>query len=90
MNCQDCGKPLTSGLDTFGWVNEELCWDCYATRNAEAGEPHYGLGPHVHDFDPETGAMTTTFLPVDDEEFMPDPDAPGLGVWMPKALPGWR
>jgi hypothetical protein len=91
MNCYNCDKPLTGGLDTFGLVNEELCWDCYATRNAEAGEPVYGLGPHVHDLDPETGAMTTTFLDQSlTDDFMPDPDAPGLGVWMPPALPGWR
>ena len=93
MRCNgwDCDEELTGGLDTFGLPGEPLCWDCYAERNAEAGEAHYGLGPHVHEVDPETGQMTTAFLPLPDgDEFMPDPDAPGCGVWTPKPLPGWR
>lgn len=90
MTCSDCGQPLTGRLDTFGLPGEPLCWDCYAQRNAEAGEPVYGLGPHVHHID-EEGRLTTTFLDQSPtEEFMPDPDAPGLGVWMPPSLPGWR
>ena len=59
------------------------------------GTFHSGLSSHlttcslyVHN---ETGQMTTTFLNQSPtEEFMPDPDAPGLGVWIPKKLPGWR
>jgi hypothetical protein len=98
MKCNgwDCDKELTGGLDTFGLPGEPLCWNCYATRNAEAGEAHYGLGPHVHEVDSETGQMTTMFLQknwvelVDDGLFMPDPDAPGCGVWTPTPLPGWR
>ena len=90
IRCDSCGKMLTGGLDTFGLPGEPLCWDCYAERNAEASEAHYGLGPHVHHVDGK-GRMTTQFLPLPDaDEFMPDPDAPGCGVWTPKALPGWR
>lgn len=91
MRCTACETELEGGLDTFGSVHEPMCWSCYAEMNAEAGEPVYGLGPHEHRIDPGTGQMTTTFLdqaPTD--TFMPDPDAPGLGVWMPRPLPGWR
>ena len=91
IHCILCGKGLENGLDTFGSVQDPMCWDCYAECNAEQGEPVYGLGPHVHDIDPDTGRMTTTFLDQSPtEEFMPDSDAPGLGVWIPKKLPGWR
>lgn len=91
-NCTACGKQLTGGIDTFGLPNEPMCWNCYAGLNGGDGfDAVYGLGPHVHTFNPETGQMTTMFLdqsPTD--EFMPDPDAPGLGVWVRRVPIGWR
>ncbi len=91
MKCTDCHETLTGGLDTFGLHNEPLCWRCYAERVGEGGESVYGLGPHTHEFDPETGVIKTILgdqSPTD--EFMPDPDAPGLGVWISEVPPGWR
>ena len=29
MTCVCCGTELENGLDTFGEVHQELCWDCY-------------------------------------------------------------
>ena len=87
LMCTVCEKPLTGGLDTYGAHNEPMCWDCYAELSSEAGETYYGLAPHVHHVD-EQGRMTTEFLPLTDkdkERFMPDPDAPGCGVW---SMPG--
>lgn len=31
MNCKRCGKELSGGLDTYGMVGEELCFDCHFT-----------------------------------------------------------
>lgn len=86
MNCVTCRKPLNGLLDTFGLPGSPTCWSCYAELGSQ---PVYGLGPHVHHFGPD-GRVTTEFLdqsPTDD--FMPDPDAPGLGIWTSR-LPGWR
>jgi len=98
-----CGKPLTGGIDTFGDVGENLCWDCYAQRNAEWYDTVYGLGPHHHDLSKTGSFIGSTVmepLPEPDEdgrhifpdgrEFIPDPDAPGLGTWITSAPPGWR
>jgi len=85
MNCVVCHKPLNGLLDTFGPPGSPTCWSCYAELAGEESQPVYGLGPHVHHFH-EDGSVTTEFLdqsPTGD--FMPDPDAPGLGVWT-----GWR
>lgn len=29
--CTSCQKSLTGGLDTFGDVGQEMCWDCYSS-----------------------------------------------------------
>lgn len=90
MNCVVCGQELTGRLDTFGARDAPMCWTCHSEMASEGTQPYYGLGPHHHDLT-ITGSYigSTVFDAQDDPEFMPDPDAPGLGVWYPKAL-GWR
>jgi len=59
----------------------------------EYNEPVYGLGPHHHiiEENEQTGEVSiqTVFHDEDDPEFIPDPDAPGLGVWVRQAK-GWK
>jgi hypothetical protein len=101
IKCSVCQRPLANGLDTFGLAHFPSCWDCYAEGNGQ-GETIYGLGPHHHDLS-KTGTLigSTVFDPlpepneqgeyvIDGDVFIPDPDAPGLGVWVIRPLPGWR
>jgi len=101
MKCSICEKQLENDLDTFGDIAFPLCWNCYAEVNGQS-ETVYGLAPHHHDLS-KTGSIigSTVFdeLPEKDENgeyvidgdvFMPDSDAPGLGIWVLKPLPGWR
>lgn len=104
MKCFACAKSLTGGLDTYGDVGEELCWDCYAARNAEANTDFwYGLGPHKHAYDEKGNIIIggTTFEEITvpfvdgaydfgDRTFTPDPEAGGCGVWRMKQLAGWK
>jgi len=47
--CEQCGKPIAN-FETFGNVNEQLCWDCYSEIfDAESEQEWYGVGPHKHD-----------------------------------------
>lgn len=32
MNCHDCGKELTNGIDTFGPLGDEVCLSCNFKR----------------------------------------------------------
>lgn len=104
LNCTGCQKPLGNGLDTFGDVGCEFCWDCYGALNGESGPGHdyYGLAPHHHDLS-ITGSMigSTVLDPlpqpnscgayeIGNTTFFPDPEAQGLGVWSHRPLPGWR
>ena len=70
----------------------------------DAGEYHswYGLAPHHHDLsitgsiigstvlDPLPAPNTDGEYVVGNATFVPDPDAPGLGIWTQRPLPGWR
>ena len=103
IHCDHCDKPLTGGLDTYGWPGN-LCWDCYAEWNSQtvAGRAYYGLGPHHHDLSITGSIIGSTVLDplpepnadgeyiIDNQVFIPDPDAPGLGIWEYRPLPGWR
>ena len=104
MKCTFCDKPLTGGLDTFGLYGEEACWECYAKRAAgelhdETEEVWYGLAPHHHDLSITGGVMGSTVIDplptggeidLGDTTLMPDPEAPGLGTYQRKIMPGWR
>lgn len=35
LHCVYCTRPLSGGLDTYGLVGEEQCFDCYLTPEAE-------------------------------------------------------
>lgn len=102
LHCIACGAPLTGGVDTYGPIDAETCWACYAEL---AGEPEmwYGLAPHVHDSSQGIGVpgVSTQFLPLtpdeegryvldDGTQFIPDADTPGLGFYCPSRLIGWR
>ncbi len=94
LRCYKCDKPLSGGLDTFGAVGAEMCWDCYAATNA--GETHdedeltwYGLAPHHHDLSRTGGIIgSTVFDPLPpmrageidlgDVTFIPDREAGGM------------
>jgi len=100
-HCVACGKELTGGLDTFGGVGSEMCWPCYSETNAEGQASYYGLGPHHHDLTVTGSIIGSTVMDevkpdangqivVDGATFTPDPDAPGLGVWTPAPLVGWK
>ena len=92
MKCM-CGKELRGELDTFGPVEMPLCWECFLSKRWQygpgIGESWYGLAPHHHRPGPVIGS--TVFDPVeydadglyreDGLTFMPDPDAPGCGIW---------
>ncbi len=45
--CELCGKALAGGLDTFGDPSCELCWDCYAEKDARPS--HRQEGPTLVD-----------------------------------------
>ncbi|MCC6458032.1 MAG: hypothetical protein IT328_23965 [Caldilineaceae bacterium] len=100
--CTACQKPLAGGTDTFGDIWQPFCWICYAELNSGPQGQWYGLAPHHHDLS-ITGSIigSTVFDPLPepnangeyvmgDQTFMPDPHAPGLGIWEQRALPGWR
>lgn len=31
LHCTCCHTPLTGGLDTYGDVGEEMCWECWSS-----------------------------------------------------------
>jgi len=66
MKCIVCETPLTNGVDTFGEVNQEMCWDCWSTLEAMSkSESWYGLAPHRHDLN-KTGSYigSTVYEPL--------------------------
>lgn len=99
MNCIVCGKKLSDGVDTFGPVNQEMCWECWSSLGDDSDMPDswYGLAPHDHAYDANgqiiIGGTTFKSLPKPDQNgdyiignliFTPDPDAPGCGIWSRK------
>ena len=106
IQCTACEKTLRGGIDTFGDWNMPFCWDCYGELNSNGGciesGDYYGLAPHHHDLN-LTGSIigSTVFDPLPEPNeygeyivgnriFTPDPEAPGLGIWSYRVLPGWR
>lgn len=67
MNCIKCDHELTNGVDTYGDIGAEMCWDCWSESgddpNGDMGYI-YGLGPHLHAFDADGNIIIggTTFL----------------------------
>jgi len=100
--CTLCDVPLRNATDTFGEWNYPMCWDCYAGLVGENEETWYGLAPHHHDltitgsvigstvFDPLPERGVNGEYDLGDRTFMPDPEAPGCGVWTRKIMAGWR
>ncbi len=43
MNCTCCQQPLTGGLDTYGDVGQEMCWDCWSELVFEPADPYLDL-----------------------------------------------
>lgn len=93
MNCICCGKPLINGLDTYGEVGQEMCWDCHSSfleADEEEINEWYGLAPHHHDMT-LTGSFigSTVFDPLPEKNangeyeiepglfFRPDPEVDG-------------
>lgn len=105
ITCTACETQLLGGSDTFGDVGCVFCWKCYSELvggDGPEGGSVYGLGPHHHDLT-ITGSIigSTVFDPlpepnadgeyvIGNQLFIPDPDAPGLGTWVSRPLPGWR
>lgn len=100
--CSVCQTPLTGGLDTYGDAGSPLCWDCYAYINAGPQGEWYGLAPHHHDLSITGSILGSTVLDplpapnadgeyiIEQQVFVPDPHAKGLGIWSHRPLPGWR
>jgi hypothetical protein len=104
IQCTACEKTLRGGTDTFGDWDLPFCFTCYAELNGNGGcgGDYYGLAPHHHDLS-VTGSIigSTVFDPlpepneygeyvIGNQIFMPDPEAPRLGVWSYRTPPGWR
>ncbi len=51
--CICCGKPLTGGLDTFGDVGQEMCWDDWSTLVFDPPDPYLDLRELMADEFPE-------------------------------------
>jgi hypothetical protein len=95
-HCVMCNDPLPRSIDEYGVIGAEVCQVCYLKvgDDLEIPETWYGLGPHTHSYD-ENGMIIiggTTFDPLPEPEtdgsylvngarFVPDPKAPGCGVW---------
>lgn len=43
LTCICCGKPLTGGLDTFGDVGQEMCWNDWSALVFEPPDPYLDL-----------------------------------------------
>lgn len=52
---------MSNGLDTYGAVGQEMCWDCYSAHLEEGLKApvvnYYGLAPHKHDL-----ALTGSYI----------------------------
>jgi hypothetical protein len=93
VKCAKCDKELTRLIDMYG-SDPILCQSCWLAGEDEMSEPWYGLGPHEHTFDADGRIVIggTKALPLPKPEpdgsykigglrFVPDPDAPGCGIW---------
>lgn len=97
MKCICCDKELAGGLDTYGEVGQEMCWDCHSAflDDEEEINEWYGLAPHHHDMT-LTGSFigSTVFDPLPEPNangeyeiepglfFRPDPEVDGsAGMW---------
>ena len=53
--CIVCERELVGGLDTFGPIGLEMCWDCWKVAGDEPEwawvDAVYGLAPHFHTYD---------------------------------------
>lgn len=54
MICMCCGKALSGGLDTFGDVGAEMCFDCWLALLNEQPEEHVDIRELMDDEDDET------------------------------------
>ena len=47
LHCTICCKPLTGGLDTWGYVGLEMCFDCELALSIASSEGDFedGWGP---------------------------------------------
>ena len=90
QRCAVCNEEI-QGAEVYGPIDAPRCWTCYAEGN-EGGHVYYGMAPHHHDESITGSVIGSTVIesiePTD--EFTPDPDAPGLGVWHVKVARGWR
>jgi len=96
IECSNCGKQLTGGLDTFGDISWPHCAECTPEpEEPRVGDSWYGLAPHHHDMS-RTGSIigSTVFdeLPTEHDSdgtiiikpglrFWPDIEAPGCGTY---------
>ena len=100
--CVRCDRVLRGDVDTFGELRNPMCWNCYAETNAEGGQPYDGIAPHHHDLS-QTGSFigSTVFEDLvlnengeieleDGTVFIPDPEAPGCGIYIPPVPVGWH
>ena len=97
--CAMCGDEIKQLYQQFGDIGEEVCIVCWLKHGVDCVlKTWYGLGPHVHTYD-DIGNIViggTQFLPLEEYEkknnsylingfrFIPDTDAPGLGMWSRK------
>lgn len=95
MNCTICGKALTNGLDTFGDVGSEVCWDCWLDLpNEDECYEWYGMAPHYHDMSITGSVIGSTVMleyplnadgvyePEPGLTFVPDAEVDGTaGIW---------
>jgi hypothetical protein len=58
--CELCRKPI-AGWETFGDVNQQLCFSCYCEVNGfDEYRTWIGIGPHRHDLSKTGGVFGST------------------------------
>lgn len=95
MNCTLCEVPLTGGMDTYGDVGSEICYECWLAIEENDFSSWYGMAPHHHNFDLTGSWIGSTVLnelpPIGADGryeiepglfFTPDPEVDGsAGMW---------
>ena len=99
LTCHFCGGGISRPQENWGhWWDSPTCLSCYLELSAmsdhEQQESWYGLAPHIHDLTLTgsfIGSTVMTPLPaLTGSEvdlgwgwFVPDEDAPGMGIYTP-------
>ena len=60
LTCYHCGCVLSGGLDTFGSIDEPMCWTCWSEHGCDGGSAVYGFfpGDDPRNFTPDAEVCT--------------------------------